>query len=509
MHKQLRPEIAQVKELTQNKLNKAIAAANMEAEIAELGFWSANYRRLHKEEFKEEIDEKSQYFAKALTEFESYDLTQKERQTAQAIRILFEKVKTKIAEVVAIEDLVIDERERFIALRVTMDEMLDDQIQPLARQHLGRPRQKAEDAAERAVNTLRTIIPLYVLCAAAISALLVVFIMRPLQRLTKGTEQVGKGDLEHRIPERGTDEFNDVAREFNRMVSQLQATTVNRDLLEESEKKLRDTVAELRREIGERERSEVERFKLSEVLRRKENMAAMGSLVAGVAHEVRNPLFGISASLDAMQARFADRDDLKRYLEVLRGQTQRLTTLMENLLNYGKPFVSEFKPTPVSRTIQEAIEGCSAIAQRSQVEIAFDESGGDSEVLMDEKRLPLVFQNLLENAIQHTPPGGAVQVELAEEENSGGQWVVVKVSDSGPGFSPDDAAQAFAPFFTRRKGGTGLGLSIAQRIVEHHGGKISAANAANGGAVMTVSLPIADSRADERNVAAIRGASGT
>jgi signal transduction histidine kinase len=226
----------------------------------------------------------------------------------------------------------------------------------------------------------------------------------------------------------------------------------------------------------------------------------MGSLVAGVAHEVRNPLFGISSSLDAMEARFSGRDELKRYFEVLRQQTQRLSALMENLLNYGKPFVSEFKPVPVVRAIREAIEGCSAIAQRHQVRIAFDEPDRAASAMMDEKRLPLVFQNLLENAIQHTPPGGAVRVELAEEENSGRKWVVVKVSDSGPGFNHQDVARVFAPFFTRRKGGTGLGLSIAQRIVEHHGGRISAASSANGGAVMTVWLPLVDSLAGEQKI---------
>lgn len=500
VQKELQPGIAAVKGLTQSRLNKTAMTASMEAEIAELGFWVVNYQLVQKPEAKEEIYEKAAYFEKALSRFEAQDVTAKESATAQNVRKLFERVNIDIGEVIALEDLINKQRDRFIELRIAMDDMLDDQIQPLARQYLERPRQAAENAARKALYALRTIIPLYVLCAAAIGALLVVFITRPLQRLTQGTEQVGHGDLEYRISERGTDEFNDLAHEFNRMVSRLQATTVTRDLLEESENKLRDTVAQLRHEIGERERSEDERFKLSEALRRKEHMAAMGSLVAGVAHEVRNPLFGISSSLDAMEARLSGHDELKCYFEVLRKQTQRLSALMENLLHYGKPFVSEFKPLPVVRVIREAIEGCSAIAQHCQVRIAFDEPSRAAAVMMDENRLPLIFQNLLENAIQHTLPGGAVRVELAEEENLGSKWVVIKVSDSGPGFSEKDVAQVFAPFFTRRKAGTGLGLSIAQRIVEHHGGNISASNLAGGGAVMTVRLPPADSLAAERKI---------
>lgn len=245
---EVQPVIASVKELTESKLNKALASANLESELAEIGFWTANYQRLQTPEAKAEIDKKIGYFEKVLADFESYDLTSKERQIAQTVRKIFGEIKTGIGEVVALEDAMNTARERFIALRIQMDDMLDDQIQPLARQHLSGPRAEAEEAAQHAVNALRTIIPLYVLCALAIGALLVVFIMRPLQRLTKGTEQVGQGDLEYRIPERGTDEFNDLAQEFNRMVSQLQATTVTRDLLEESENKLRDTVAELRRD---------------------------------------------------------------------------------------------------------------------------------------------------------------------------------------------------------------------------------------------------------------------
>ncbi|MGH8773133.1 MAG: sensor histidine kinase, partial [Burkholderiales bacterium] len=122
-------------------------------------------------------------------------------------------------------------------------------------------------------------------------------------------------------------------------------------------------------------------------------------------------------------------------------------------------------------------------------------SGRVSDVLMDEKRMPHVFQNLLENAIQHSSAGGEVRVQVTRPEDSYERWVVCTITDSGPGFSEQDVTRVFDPFFTRRKGGTGLGLSIAQRIVENHGGKISAANSGQGGAVMTVWLPVADSPA--------------
>ncbi|MGH9960295.1 MAG: hypothetical protein ACREBC_24755, partial [Pyrinomonadaceae bacterium] len=132
----LQPGIVPNKGTIQSSFNKAIAAVRMEAEIAELGFWSANYQRLQNPAFKREINEKITLFVKALADFQQHDLTARESETARAVNGIFEQLKIGIDRVVEIEDSMAEQRERFIELRVSMDEMLDDQIQPLARQHL-------------------------------------------------------------------------------------------------------------------------------------------------------------------------------------------------------------------------------------------------------------------------------------------------------------------------------------------------------------------------------------
>ena len=112
-------------------------------------------------------------------------------------------------------------------------------------------------------------------------------------------------------------------------------------------------------------------------------------------------------------------------------------------------------------------------------------------VRMHRQRLVQVFQNLLENAIQHSPPEGRVVVETEEVSLDGGDWIAYRIQDAGSGFCNEDLPRIFEPFFTRRRGGTGLGLSIVQRIVEEHGGTITAGNCPEGGgAVMVVRFPL-------------------
>ena len=231
-------------------------------------------------------------------------------------------------------------------------------------------------------------------------------------------------------------------------------------------------------------------MKLQESLRRTATMSAMGSLVAGVAHEVRNPIFGISSTLDAMEARLGTRPEYENYVRILRGELDRISRLMRDLLEYGKPFESRLSPHPIAKVIEQAVDACSTQAKAAGVEIRVDIRNGSPQVRMDPDRLRIVFRNLLENAVQHSPPGGNVSVEVRQNHDSDGMWVACVVQDSGTGFPPEALGRVFEPFFTLRKGGTGLGLAIAQRTVEEHGGEISADNRSKGGAVVRVHLPI-------------------
>jgi signal transduction histidine kinase len=236
---------------------------------------------------------------------------------------------------------------------------------------------------------------------------------------------------------------------------------------------------------------------LQESVRREERMAAMGSLVAGVAHEVRNPLFGISSTLDAFEARHGGGGEFEKYLRVLKGEVVRLRTLMQDLLDYGKPPVLELAAVDFEQAVEEAVRGCEPLAREARVVIR-KRRWELGPVPMDRSRMLQVFWNLIQNGIQHSPADSAVSLDAGIDEDNGRRWVWLSVRDAGTGFRSEDLPRLFEPFFTRRRGGTGLGLSLAQRIVSEHGGALSAANHPDGGALVTLKLPAGDAPRAER-----------
>ncbi len=245
-----------------------------------------------------------------------------------------------------------------------------------------------------------------------------------------------------------------------------------------------DFLSTIARDISERKRAEAE-------LRRVETMAALGSLVAGVAHEVRNPLFGMSSTLDAFEARFDAEPDHGNFVQLLRDQLDRLSGLMNDLLEYGKPSDPELAEGELAEVVSEAADACAPLAARAGVALENRVSADLPALRRDRKRIVQVFRHLVENAVQHSPEGGTVRLAAELVRRDAADWIECAIDDSGPGFPEKDLSRVFEPFFTRRQGGTGLGLAIAHRIVAAHGGTLAAHNRPGGGAAVRVLLPAA------------------
>ncbi len=232
------------------------------------------------------------------------------------------------------------------------------------------------------------------------------------------------------------------------------------------------------------------RVELEASLRQSEMMSLLGSLVAGVAHEVRNPLFGISSIIDAFETRFSDRTEYLRYTSVLRDEIGRLTILMEELLEYGKPFRGDLYLVSMEEMVARSIKACMPGAEVAQVNLKTDVEEALPKVRIDRRRLSKVFVNLIENAIQHSPQKSTVTIEARRIADGNNEWVECAIKDSGAGILADDLPKIFEPFFSKRRGGTGLGLAIAHRIMQEHGGKLIAGNNPEGGACMIARFPI-------------------
>ncbi len=221
---------------------------------------------------------------------------------------------------------------------------------------------------------------------------------------------------------------------------------------------------------------EIDHEAMREELRVAHEMNLLGSITAGVAHEVRNPLNGILAISEALFAGLGDKEEYLPYLGHIKNQVDRLSALMKDLLDLGKPLSSStFVPVSIDGTIAEAIDSFRQSSRHKNRTVAIETvpSCVPCRVMADAAKLHQVIFNLIENACDHSTDDGRIVLEVVKPETS---HVTVRIIDNGSGIAVDHLPRVFEPFFTTRKGGTGLGLSIVRHIVALHGGTITLSN---------------------------------
>ncbi|MEO8725521.1 MAG: PAS domain-containing sensor histidine kinase [Acidobacteriaceae bacterium] len=223
---------------------------------------------------------------------------------------------------------------------------------------------------------------------------------------------------------------------------------------------------------------------LQESLRHSEMMSAMGALVAGVAHEVRNPLFSISALVETLELKFGFGPEQATYIDRLRGELDRLNRLMNDLLTYGRATAREKSAGDLVPLVHTALDLNGQLLRQRQVGVSFN-FAGTTTTYCDEGRLVDALRNLIENGAHHSPAGSAIEIALSQQAGI----IALSVRDHGPGFSGEALERAFEPFYSRRNGGTGLGLSIVERVALDHGGSVKAENHPGGGGMVTLTLP--------------------
>jgi two-component system sensor histidine kinase PilS (NtrC family) len=240
-------------------------------------------------------------------------------------------------------------------------------------------------------------------------------------------------------------------------------------------------------------------------LRRQERLAAVGSLSAHLAHEIRNPLAAISGSIQVLEGSLGGdgRDDeTRRLLGIAVRETDRLNQLITEFLQYARPAPGKPTAVPVGGVAAEVLDMFESVRPAAvDASLAIPP---ELRVLAEEGPLRQVLWNLFLNAVQAMPDGGSLRVSAAEvppqglaaggrkPPDGGARWVEIEVADTGTGIPEDVLDRIFDPFFTTKKDGTGLGLATVHRVVEASGGHLAVESAVGGGTTFRIRLPRAD-----------------
>jgi two-component system, NtrC family, sensor histidine kinase PilS len=237
-------------------------------------------------------------------------------------------------------------------------------------------------------------------------------------------------------------------------------------------------------------------------LRRQERLAAVGSLSAHLAHEIRNPLAAISGSIQVLEGSLGGdgRDDeTRRLVGIAVREADRLNQLITDFLQYARPAPGKAAPVAIAAVTAEVLEMFDSVCPAT-VTVGC-EIPAELRVLAEEGPLRQVLWNLFLNAVQAMPDGGALRVSAAEvpaqapaagsrnPPDEGVRWVEIEVADTGTGIPEDVLDRIFDPFFTTKKDGTGLGLATVHRVVEASGGHLAVESAVGRGTTFRIRLP--------------------
>jgi signal transduction histidine kinase len=276
-----------------------------------------------------------------------------------------------------------------------------------------------------------------------------------VEQLALGAQEVARGNFRTRVHVSTNDELADLAGSFNEMVSHVNESS------------------ELRHQAE----------------------AARRDLVAAVSHDLRTPLTAIRAMLEALADGVVDDPaTIARYHSTMRSQVEHLNRLIDDLFELsqidagGQRYVMQ--RADLAALLGEAVESFAMRAASRGVEVRL-RAGGSAVLQIEPAKIARVLNNLVDNALRHTPPGSAIEVSLSSFPDE----YRVSVRDHGDGLSAADLPRVFDRFYrgeksrSREFGGAGLGLAIARGIIDAHGGRIWAANASDGGAIFTFTLP--------------------
>ena len=238
---------------------------------------------------------------------------------------------------------------------------------------------------------------------------------------------------------------------------------------------------------------------LEQRVRVADKLAALHTLSAGVAHELRNPLSAMDLNLHLLEEELRERASLPeqaaRYLHVLNAECHRLSVILDNFMKFSHPGPVGLHEVNISDLIEHIMALMQFEAEERKIRL--EQAVGKSlpAVLGDETAISQVLVNVVVNAFHAMPNGGLCRVAAETRHANGTSWVVLSVKDTGIGIKTAELARVFEPFYTTKSSGTGLGLAIAYRIMEDHGGTIQVSSTPGIGTTTVLTFPVAVEKA--------------
>ncbi len=314
-------------------------------------------------------------------------------------------------------------------------------------------------------------------------------IIRPVARMHQVMSEVEAGALGARVqlPPR-TDELGALAAHFDRLLARLENQTAE----------LRQRGASLDAEVATRtselQAALTELRSTQQQMIRQEQLAAVGQLTAGVAHEINNPVAVIQGNLDLLRERLGEHArPVKDEIGLIREQVQRIRLIVAKLLQFSRPseYAGQVEVITPASVVQDCLLLVGHLLRRSRIAVE-QRNHASRSVSASRAELQQVLVNLLVNAIQAMPEQGVLSIEATDQDAPDGRpGVAFTIADTGPGIAPEHLNKLFQPFFTTKQhgAGTGLGLWVSRALVERFGGSIEGHNRPGAGASFTVWMP--------------------
>jgi signal transduction histidine kinase len=220
-------------------------------------------------------------------------------------------------------------------------------------------------------------------------------------------------------------------------------------------------------------------------------LASLGTLTAGLAHEIRNPLVAIKTLIQLLPDRLEDEEFRNHFLQIASGEVDRISSLVNELLEFARPSEPKLETENINSILDGMLLLVSTETKKKFIQIVKEYSHDVPPVTVDREQIKQVFLNVLLNALDATPENGMITVKTRSFSKTGGEhYVQVEFTDTGCGIPSEYLEDIFTPFFTTKMKGSGLGLSISSQIIQDHKGYIDVESHVNKGSTFFINLPI-------------------